>query len=404
MTHSGATVSYVGRMATHQPTEPATSTSPSAGVTAALLPRGVTIIIGVIGVIVIGMGVRGAAEIIAPTMLSLVLTIAVLPVGAWARRHGWPSWLATLLALVAAYAILLVLVVGTIVCLVKLVDLLPQYAKEAGSLTDEADSWLSKIGLGGETTSDLLKKVDPGKVADVLTSLLSSMLGALGSLFFLVTVMFFFVVAVPGFKPRTAWLHRTKPHLAASLAKFVNGTQRYLVMTALFGAIVGVLDAGALWLLAVPLPIVWGFFSFITNFIPNIGFVIGIIPPALLALLDSGWESMLLVILVYSVLNVTIQTFIQPRYVGNTVGLSAEMTYMSLIVWAFLLGPLGALLAVPMTLLLRAFFIDPDPRAAWAAPLIDAQVEFPEAEPEPEPGPEADPGPELDSAGRPASP
>ena len=109
-------------------------------------------------------------------------------------------------------------------------------------------------------------------------------------------------------------------------------------MTALFGAIVGVLDSGALWLIGVPLPLAWGFFSFITNFIPNIGFVIGIIPPTLVALLDSGWEEMVLVILVYSVLNVTIQTFIQPRYVGNTVGLSAEMTYMSLVVWAFLLG------------------------------------------------------------------
>ena len=53
------------------------------------------------------------------------------------------------------------------------------------------------------------------------------------------------------------------------------------------------LDAGALWLLGVPLPLVWGFFSFLTNFIPNIGFVIGIIPPALLALLDSGWQGML---------------------------------------------------------------------------------------------------------------
>ena len=116
------------------------------------------------------------------------------------------------------------------------------------------------------------------------------------------------------------------------------------------------LSIGALWLIGVPLPLAWGFFSFITNFIPNIGFVIGIIPPALIALLDSGWQTMLLVLVVYSVLNVTIQTFIQPRYVGNTVGLSAEMTFMSLVVWAFLLGPLGALLAVPMTLLLRALF------------------------------------------------
>ena len=146
----------------------------------------------------------------------------------------------------------------------------------------------------------------------------------------------------------------------------------------------------ALWLIGVPLPLVWGFFSFITNFIPNIGFVIHTIPPSLLALLDSGWQEMLVVILVYSVLNVTIQTFIQPRYVGNSVGLSAEMTYMSLVVWAFLLGPVGALLAVPMTLLLRAFFIDADPRAAWAGPLIDAQVGYPDVEPDPQPEP--DPG------------
>ena len=203
--------------------------------------------------------------------------------------------------------------------------------------------------------------------------------------------MFFFVVAVPGFEPRIAWLRRFEAAARAALAKFVNGTQNYLVMTALFGAIVGVLDTAALWLIGVPLPLVWGFFSFITNFIPNIGFVIGIIPPALLALLNAGWEQMVLVILVYSVLNVTIQTFIQPRFVGNSVGLSAEITFMSLVVWAFLLGPLGALLAVPMTLLLRAFFIDADPRTAWAAPLIDAQVDYPDEEPEPDP----DPAPET---------
>jgi len=384
-------MSYRGRMSTRQPTEPVTSGEPLASVLGAPLPRGVTVIVGVIGVIILGTGIRGAAGIVAPTMLSLVLTIAVLPVGAWARRHGWPSWLATLLALVAAYAILLVLLVGTIICLVKLVDLLPQYTKDAQNLTDQFHDWLSGLGLGTETTSDALKKVQPGNVADLLADVLSAILGALGGLFFLVTVMFFFVVAVRGFGARMAWLRISKPQLAAALAKFVNGTQKYLVVTALFGAIVGVLDSAALWLIGIPLPLAWGFFSFITNFIPNIGFVIGIIPPSLLGLLDGGWQEMVLVIVAYSVLNVTIQTFIQPRFVGNSVGLSAEMTYMSLVVWAFLLGPLGALLAVPMTLLLRAFFIDADPRAAWAAPLIDAQVDYPDTDPEPDPRHDPDP-------------
>ena len=218
----------------------------------------------------------------------------------------------------------------------------------------------------------------------MLAGLLSGILGAIGGLFFLVTLMFFFVVAVPGFRPRTAWLRRSKPELARSLGKFVNGTQRYLVMTALFGAIVGVLDAGALWLIGVPLPLVWGFFSFITNFIPNIGFVIGIIPPALLALLDSGWETMLLVIVVYSVLNVTIQTFIQPRIVGNSVGPQRRDDLH-----------VPGRLDVPARPARRAprgpddparagVFIDADPRAAWVAPLIDAQVEGPEPDPVPD--------------------
>ena len=365
-------------MSVQEPARPTSSTGEAAREATATVPRTVTVMLGVIGVVAVGFGVRAAAGIVAPSMLALVLTIAVLPVGSWARRHHWPGWLGTLLALVTAYAILLVLLIGTIVCVIRLVDLLPQYADQAQNITSQAEGDLSKLGLDTSTTKKALENVDPSKVADILAGVLSGTLGALGSLFFLVTLMFFFVVAVPGFRPRNAWLRRSKPLLADSLAKFLNGTQRYLVMTALFGAIVGVLDAGALWLIGVPLPLVWGFFSFITNFIPNIGFVIGIIPPALLALLDSGWHEMVVVLAVYSVLNVTIQTFIQPRIVGNSVGLSAELTFMSLVVWTFLLGPLGALLAVPMTLLVRAFFIDSDPRAAWVAPLIDAQVEGPE--------------------------
>ena len=351
--------------------------------------------LGVIGAVAVAFGVRAASGIVAPSMLALVLTIAVLPVGAWARRHHWPGWLGTLFALVMAYAILLVLLIGTVVCLIRLVDLLPQYADEAQALTDRGRDALSTLGLDTSKTKEALDKVDPTKVADVLAGLLSGILGALGGLFFLVTLMFFFVVAVPGFRPRTAWLRRTKPQLAESLGKFVNGTQRYLVMTALFGAIVGILDAGALRLIGVPLPLVWGFFSFITNFIPNIGFVIGIIPPTLLALLDSGWQEMVLVLVVYSLLNVTIQTFIQPRIVGNSVGLSAELTFMSLVVWTFLLGPLGALLAVPMTLLVRAVLIDPDGRLAWVSPLIATNVDPPEdvAGPAPDPEPDAAPTP-----------
>jgi AI-2 transport protein TqsA len=339
------------------------------------LPRSVILLLGILGVVALAVGTKLAAGIIAPSMLALVLTIAVLPVRTWARKHGWPSWLATLAALVASYLILLVMVVGVVVCLIKFADLLPSYADQAQALAKDVQGGLAKLGLSTSASSDALSKLDPTKLAEVLADLVSNILGALSFLFFLVTLMFFFVAAVPGFAPRAAALKLTKPELARSLGHFLKTCQTYLLVTALFGAIVGVFDAGALWLLGVPLPLVWGFFSFLTNFIPNIGFIIGIIPPAFLALLDDGWEGLLWVVVAYSVLNVTIQTFIQPRVVGNSVGLSAEITFMSLVVWTFLLGALGALLAVPMTLLLRAIFIDADERTSWVAPLIDAKVE-----------------------------
>jgi len=174
---------------------------------------------------------------------------------------------------------------------------------------------------------------------------LSRILDLLGNLFLLVTLMFFFCAAIPLLGPRFDALRRAKPEMGTSLVRFVQSTQRYLIMTALFGSIVAVLDTGALWLLGVPLPLVWGLFSFITNFIPNIGFVIGVIPPALLALLDEGWGKAITVVLVCSGLNVVIQTFIQPHFVGATVGISTELTFLSLVVWTFLLGALGALLA-----------------------------------------------------------
>jgi predicted PurR-regulated permease PerM len=296
----------------------------------------------------------------------------------------------------------LVLVLGTVLAITKLVELLPQYADDAQRLRGDGTDFLTSHGIGPKPAQTAVDQLDPAKLVSALTTLLRGVLGAVGNLFFLVTLLFFLCTAVPLAGARFATLRAAKPELAGSLSRFITATQRYLVVTALFGAIVAVIDTGALWLLAVPLPLVWGLFSFITNFIPNIGFVVGVIPPALLALLDEGWGKALTVVIVYSAINVVIQTFIQPHYVGATVGLSTEMTFLSLVVWTFLLGPLGALLAVPMTLLARALLIDPDARAAWVSPLISTTPDPPEDELATAPKQAPDPAAEPDPAPAPA--
>jgi AI-2 transport protein TqsA len=155
-----------------------------------------------------------------------------------------------------------------------------------------------------------------------------------------------------------------------ALTSFARATRQYIVVSTVFGLLVALVDVAALYWLDVPLPWLWGLLAFITNYVPNIGFVLGLIPPALLALLEGGVRQAVLVIVAYSVINLVIQSLIQPKVVGDTVGLSITLTFLSLVFWTFVIGPLGALLAVPLTLLTKALLVDADPAARWLDPLI----------------------------------
>jgi AI-2 transport protein TqsA len=134
-----------------------------------------------------------------------------------------------------------------------------------------------------------------------------------------------------------------------------------------------VLDVISLLIIGVPLALTWGVLAFVTNYIPNIGFVIGLVPPALIALLDGGVGSMIAVIVVYVVLNVVVQTIIQPRFTGDAVGISATVAFISLIFWAYVLGGLGALLAIPATLFLKSTLVDNSVPASWVNALVSAE-------------------------------
>ena len=138
----------------------------------------------------------------------------------------------------------------------------------------------------------------------------------------------------------------------------------------MFGLIVAAIDTVVLWIVGVPGALLWGLLAFITNYIPNVGFVLGLIPPAVLGLLEGGPSMFFVVIVAYSVINFVIQSIIQPKLVGDAVGMSASVTFLSLVIWAWILGPLGAVLAIPLSLLTKAVFIDVDAQTQWVSALV----------------------------------
>jgi predicted PurR-regulated permease PerM len=95
--------------------------------------------------------------------------------------------------------------------------------------------------------------------------------------------------------------------------------------------------------------------------------VLGLLPPALL---QGGVRQAVLVIVAYSVINVMIQSLLQPKFIGDAVGLSVTPTFLPRVFWSFVIGPLGALLAVPLSLFIKALLVDADPDSRWLNPLI----------------------------------
>jgi len=347
------------------------------------LPRGLVIVVGTAAVLVAALGLRAFDEVIGPVFLGLVLSIVVQPLRRFPVRHGLPAWLGTALSLVAVYAMVLGLVVILAISGVQLAGLLTDYAPVFEAWLASLGEALHNVGISDTQLQALQASIDPGKLVGLITGLLGGVAGILSSITFLILLLFFTVTDAGTFATNLARISPAGRRLAEAFQLFAKGSRQYLAVATIFGAGVALCDFIALTILDIPYAWLWGLLAFITNYIPNVGFIIGLLPPAIIALLDQDAKTALIVVLIYCVLNIIIQSIIQPRVVGTTVGLSGTLSFLSLLVWSTILGGVGAFLAVPATLFVKALFIDVDPDRRWLTPLLSSNAEPAPAAPAP---------------------
>ena len=341
------------------------------------LPRWLLLLLGAAAGTIAIAGLRSVSWLVGPVFLALVVVVALTPVQRRLRRAGVPRWLATTIMLVLVLTVLLAFVGLLVVSVAELAALLPAYQGRAQRLLNQAVADLNEARLVQGTLSDLVEQIDYGSVVDFASGLLAGLTDTASTLVLLLTAMVFITIESSGFGRRLALIGAERPHLPVAMTLFAQGTRSYLLVSTVFGAIVAIGDYIALALLGVPAAALWGLLAFITNYVPTIGFVLGVLPPALLGLLAGGWGELLVIILVYSLLNFVVQTLIQPRFVGDSVGLSMTVTFVALLFWGWVLGALGALLAIPLTLLVKALIVDVDPRGHWLDALLREEPRAP---------------------------
>ncbi|MEU5262274.1 AI-2E family transporter [Amycolatopsis sp. NPDC021455] len=335
-------------------------------------PRALVVLLGAAAAVVVLAGVRAVAWFAGPVFLALVVVITLDPLRKWLRDKGMPRWLTVAVLVVAVYAVLLAFFLVVVVSVAQLSALVPHYAERVDELMHDGLTVLGRFGVGEAQLRTMLSSVDAGKLVGLAGSLLAGVGGLVTNLAFLFALLLFLSAETAWAGQRLGRIAQDRPWIAAALRGFASGTRRYLIVTTVFGGLVAALDTTALALLGVPGAVLWGLLAFVTNYIPNVGFVIGVAPPALIALLDGGWRDLVVVLIVYALLNFVVQSLVQPRFVAGSVGLSTLVTVLALVFWTWLLGPLGAILAVPATLLAKALLVDVDPRARWADALLSA--------------------------------
>jgi AI-2 transport protein TqsA len=324
------------------------------------MPVGTRRLIALAAAVVVLAGVWLARDVLGPIAVAAVVVIIAHPVRFPLERRGWPRWLATSAVVALAWAILAALAVLLIVASAQFVSMVPDYADELEQTAANLIAWAESLGVTADASAGVAGVLDPEQLVAIAGDIASAVLGLATSFFFVLAYVIFMAADAARFA-------HARPVFGGAAGdeiggRYFSGVRRYYVVNASFGLVVAVIDGLILWGLGIPIPLVWAILAFVTNFIPNIGFVIGLIPPAVLALVIGGWPLALVVVLAYCVVNVTLQVLVQPKFVSDAVSLSLTLSFVSVVFWTLVIGPIGAILSIPLTLLVRALFLEPDER------------------------------------------
>ncbi|THB78626.1 MAG: AI-2E family transporter [Desulfobulbaceae bacterium] len=302
--------------------------------------------------VVVIAGMKTASSLIVPFLLALFLSIICLPLLLWLKRFNVPEPLALLIILVLVIGswFFMVILVGS--TLAEFTGLVPQYQDRMKLLISQAYSWL--VSRGVEVDKTMLDSIfDPGRILRLITNTMNSLVAILKNAFFILLMFSFLMIEASGFPEKIQAMRRYKEGSLSSYTAIIGMVNKYLGIKALTSLITGGLIYFGLLMQGVDFPILWALLAFILNFVPTIGSLIASIPAILLSLVQLGFSSALTTAIIFLVVNTLIGSIAEPKIMGQRVGLSTIVVFLSLIFWGWVLGPVGMLLSVPLTMAVK---------------------------------------------------
>jgi predicted PurR-regulated permease PerM len=330
--------------------------------------RTTTRLVAVAAVVVILAAARAAQEIVLPFLLAVFISIVAAAPIAWLRNRGISVALAVTIVLILVITFLF----GATLILTTSIDsfsqMLPQYQERLRETIDQLLQWLAGSGINISLTG-IRSAFDPGAAMNLANNFLGSLTHLLSNAFLLILTVIFVMIEASVIPEKIKLISNDTEKTMAQINLFVENTNRYMSIKMITSLITGVLVGIGMALLGVDYPLLWGFLAFLLNFIPTIGSFIAAVPAVLIALVQLGVGMAVAVTVFYLAVNMLVGNIIEPRLLGRGVGLTTLVVFLSMVFWGWLFGPIGMLLSVPLTMVVK-FAADSKEDTRWVAILL----------------------------------
>lgn len=311
--------------------------------------RKVPILVELAALVIIIAGMRAANAMIVRFLLAMLIAFICGPIFFRLNRLGLPQWVSLIAVLVIIGLVGLGLATLIGASINDLSASLPIYQENLQNMMINIIDFLAGFGIEIEKKT-LLNIFDPSLLMSVVGNLLSTLTSMLSDsvlITFYVVFMLLEAYSVP-LKVKAIWGENSR--ILDEINRFVKGMQHYISLKTIISLATGIFIGIALLIIGIDFALLWAVVAFLLNFIPTIGSIVSAIPPILLSLFLNSWVETVAVIAVYLTVNNVIGGIIEPRVMGKGLDLSTLMVFISLIFWGWVLGPIGMLLSVPLTM------------------------------------------------------
>jgi predicted PurR-regulated permease PerM len=323
-------------------------------------------------VIVVG-GAKAASEVVGPLFLAFTLAVLFAPILQWLVARGLPGWLAllTMIASVLIGAFVLWSIIS--VSLSQLADRLPEYQALLAERMAGLISFLQSLGVGtgAIASSDW---ASGGKLIQFVFDFLGGLVSSTASIFFF---LFLLILMLVESRNLPAKFHDVSGRSALFLRQFQRfaGEIQTQYRIQAFSNLLSATVLTVLFLLfRIDFALLWGTLAFFLGFIPNIGLIIATLPAFIIAFILHGPATAIVLIVLAIILNAAMDNLVTPRFFGEGLKIPFVVVFASFLLWGWVFGLIGALLAIPITLLLR-LLLESSEDTRFAARFLQSEVD-----------------------------